>query len=59
MMDLNHFFPGSQHLSVRGHSDGGCANSSRNTNVTWGSDPMNKWGKDHCNAIGDGYEWIG
>jgi hypothetical protein len=31
----------------------------KNTNVRWDSVPMNEWGKDHCNAIGDGYGWIG
>jgi len=59
MMDLNQFFPGSQYLSTKGHGCGGRANSPKNTNVTLDNDPMNKWGKDHCNAIGDGYGRFG
>lgn len=34
-------------------------NSPKNMNVAYDNDPMNKWGKNHYNAIGDGFEWIG
>ncbi len=57
--DLKRFFPGSQYFSRIGRDFGGPANSPKNTDVSPGNDPMNEGVKARCNAIGDGFEWIG